>query len=46
MQLIHIYKYNTQQNNINSSVEWTDLGHIFKNPKMQKLTPAVLLFFH
>ena len=27
-----------------SSVKWTGLGHIFKNPKMQILTPVFLLF--
>ena len=26
-------------------VKWTDLGQIFKNPKMQILTPAFCCFF-
>ena len=29
-----------------SSVKWTALGHILKNPKIQNLTPIYLLFFY
>ena len=28
-----------------SSVKWTALGHIFKNPKMQILTPVFFYFY-